>query len=35
MTSSTQGVALASPAQTQIWMTFDGGLTWEARPIKA
>jgi hypothetical protein len=35
MTSNTQGVALASPAQTQIWMTFDGGLTWEARPIKA
>jgi hypothetical protein len=35
MTSSTQGVALASPAQTQIWMTFDGGLTWQARPIKA
>ena len=35
MTTSTQGVALASPNQTQIWMTFDGGLTWQARPIQS
>jgi hypothetical protein len=33
MTTTTQGVALASPAQTQIWMTFDGGLTWQPRAI--
>ena len=35
MTTSTQGVALASPNQTQIWMTSDGGLTWQERPIKS
>ena len=35
MTTNTQGVALASPNQTQIWMTFDGGLTWQERPIKS
>lgn len=34
MTSPTQGVALA-PGQTSIWMTTDGGQTWQPRPIKS
>jgi hypothetical protein len=36
MTSATQGVALSSDSsQHAIWMTADGGKTWQARPIKS
>ena len=36
MTSSQQGVALpANTALHEIWMTADGGQTWQARPIKS
>lgn len=36
MTSATQGVALSSDSsQHGIWMTTDGGLTWQLRPIKS
>jgi hypothetical protein len=36
MTSATQGVALSSDlSQHAIWMTTDGGKTWQARPIKS
>lgn len=35
MTSATQGVALSSdPSQHGIWMTTDGGKTWQLRPIQ-
>jgi hypothetical protein len=35
MTSAKQGVALSSdPSQHAIWMTSDGGQTWQARPIQ-
>jgi hypothetical protein len=34
MTSATQGIALQS-GQTQIWMTTDGGQTWQSRPIQS
>jgi hypothetical protein len=35
MTSATQGVALSGdPSQHAIWMTTDGGQTWQARPIQ-
>jgi hypothetical protein len=34
MTTDTQGVALSANAGLhEIWMTFDGGLTWTASPI--
>ena len=36
MTTSEQGVALsANVALSEIWMTTDGGQTWQARPIKS
>jgi hypothetical protein len=36
MTSATQGVALGGdPALHAIWMTTDGGKTWQVRPIKS
>ena len=36
MTSATQGVALSSdPSQHGIWMTVDGGQTWQLRPIQS
>ncbi len=36
MTSATQGVALSSDSsQHAIWMTTDGGKTWQPRPIKS
>jgi hypothetical protein len=36
MTTSEQGVALAADASLhEIWMTADGGLTWQARAIKS
>jgi hypothetical protein len=36
MTSATQGVALSSDSsQHGIWMTTDGGKTWQLRPIQA
>jgi hypothetical protein len=36
MTSATQGVALGgNPDLHAIWMTIDGGLTWQARPIQS
>jgi hypothetical protein len=35
MTSSEQGVALPAAANLHmIWMTTDGGRTWQARPIQ-
>src|ERR1700733_9539393 len=35
MTSATQGVALSGdPSQHAIWMTTDGGQTWQVRPIQ-
>lgn len=34
MTSPAQGVAVL-PGQTQVWMTTDGGQTWQPRPIKS
>jgi hypothetical protein len=35
MTSATQGVALGgNPDLHAIWMTTDGGKTWQVRPIK-
>jgi hypothetical protein len=35
MTSATQGVALSSDSsQHAIWMTTDGGQTWQVRPIQ-
>jgi hypothetical protein len=35
MTSAAQGVALSSdPSQHAIWMTVNGGQTWEIRPIQ-
>ena len=36
MTTSEQGVALpADTSRHEIWMTADGGKTWQARPIKS
>ena len=36
MTGTLQGVALsADPKLNEIWMTTDGGQTWQARPIKS
>ena len=36
MTGPLQGVALsANPTLNEIWMTTDGGQTWQARPIKS
>jgi hypothetical protein len=36
MTGPLQGVALsASPELNEIWMTIDGGQTWQARPIQS
>ncbi|MGH3246758.1 MAG: hypothetical protein ACRDOI_11180 [Trebonia sp.] len=36
MTGTRQGVALsANPKLGEIWMTTDGGKTWQARPIKS
>jgi hypothetical protein len=35
MTSPSQGVAISEdPAVHEIWLTFDGGLTWTPSPIK-
>ncbi|MGH3253531.1 MAG: hypothetical protein ACRDOI_45975, partial [Trebonia sp.] len=35
MTSPTQGVALGGdPGLHAIWMTIDGGQTWQVRPIQ-
>jgi hypothetical protein len=34
MTTYTQGVAIGDPAGTQIWMTTDGGQTWQPAPIQ-
>jgi photosystem II stability/assembly factor-like uncharacterized protein len=35
MTSPTQGVALGgNPGLHAIWMTTDGGQTWQVRPIQ-
>ena len=34
MTSALQGVALSdNPGLHEIWMTIDGGQTWQAHPI--
>jgi Neuraminidase (sialidase) len=36
MTNATQGVALGgNPGLHAIWMTTDGGQTWQVRPIKS
>lgn len=35
MTTPTQGVALGSPAQNEVWMTTDGGKTWQPRKIQS
>ena len=36
MTGTLQGVALsANPKLNEIWMTTDGGQTWQPRPIKS
>ena len=36
MTSATQGVALGgNPDLHAIWMTTDGGQTWQVRPIQS
>jgi hypothetical protein len=36
MTNATQGVALGgNPALHAVWMTTDGGQTWQVRPIKS
>ena len=36
MTGTLQGVALsANPKLNEIWMTADGGQTWQLRPIRA
>jgi hypothetical protein len=35
MTSPLQGVAIGGDNPHAIWMTFDGGKTWQVRPIKS